>query len=418
MKKILAFLLCGLLFSVTTFAKIWNLGDEGTTTFTLDVDDTITQLLEDLGITEDVIKSQLAAAGINLNDYTDEWTQISQKVQSALDDYVEELNENEALKEASAIIPTVKNGFYDFADALAYAIQDSSSLQNTESAAWIGYFIFPGLHFRLGLDASVATLDINPLIKMTDALGYNLDLSDATDAVSHIPIVGNYKHHVVFPTVALNARLGGLSLPFIKLPFDLGLSLLSIDTRGNLDSLWPSEIGEKFNVDYLTFGMDFRYKLFKLGPSLMNLQISGMTGIYYTKGNVEAAVDQGSASFDFNQLSGMLGAQVTGHLVFVDAFFGTKLLTNIKSKVSLKARPNWENILEIDDANAMKIACAMMPEEIGFSDKGGWSDSFELNPVFYGGLGLSAKIIRLGLAASYNVTSENLGATVNVRFSW
>ena len=68
MKKILAFLLCGLLFSVTTFAKIWNLGDEGTTTFTLDVDDTITQLLEDLGITEDVIKSQLAAAGIDLND--------------------------------------------------------------------------------------------------------------------------------------------------------------------------------------------------------------------------------------------------------------------------------------------------------------------------------------------------------------
>ena len=61
---------------------------------------------------------------------------------------------------------------------------------------------------------------------------------------------------------------------------------------------------------------------------------------------------------------------------------------------------------------------ARMPSEIGFDDDGGWADSFELNPVFYGGIGLSAKIMRLGLAASYNVTSKNLGATVNVRFSW
>ena len=408
MKKILTLLLCGSLFSSLLFAKTWTLGDG----FTIDIDDTVSQMLEDLGIDEDIIKDQLKENDINLNDYRAEWDSIKDKVQDAINEYAEEFRNNEDFQNAQKIIPTVKDGFEGFAEALVYAIQDSSTLQNTESAAWIGYLI-PGVHFRLGFDASVATLDIDPLLKMTSALGYDLDLSDATDSISGIPVIGNYDHHLIFPTVALNARLGGLFLPF-----DIGLSLLSIDTRGNLESVWPSDIGDKFNINYLTFGLDFRYKLWSFGPSLMNVKVSGLTGFYITKGGVEAAVDQGSADFDFNQIAGTLGVQATGHLAFIDVFLGTKLVTNFYSKVSLKAKPNWREIMEIDDPRAMDLAVALMPEEIGFEEEGGWGEHFELNPVFYGGLGLSAKIIRLGIGASYNVTSENFGATVNLRFSW
>lgn len=405
MKKFLTLLFCGCLLSATVSAKTWNLGDG----FIIDIDDTVSQMLNDLGINEGNIKNQLNKNGIDLNDT--KYQGVKDTVQDAIAKYAKEFRDNPDFQNMQ-IIPTVKDGFADFSESLVYAIQDSSTLQNTEPSAWIGH-IFPGFHFRLGFDASVATLDIDPLLKITSALGYDLDLSDATDSIKDMPVIGSYDHHLVFPTVALNARLGGFILPF-----DIGLSLMSIDTRGNLESVWPSDAGDKLNINYLTFGLDFRYKLLKLGSNMMNVQLSGLAGFYMTKGSVEAAVDEGTAEFDFKQIGGTVGVQASGHLLFVDVFAGAKLVSNFYSKVSLKARPNWRNIMEIDDAAAMDLAVALMPEEIGFEQEGGWGESLELNPVFYGGIGLSAKIIRLGVGASYNVTSKNLGATASLRLSW
>ena len=406
MKKILSFVLC-VFCTFNLCAKTWDLGNN----FTIDVPDTIDNMLRDLGYTEEVIQEQLSSNGINLEDYAETWSQVKDQVEQAMKEYSSEFENNEDLQGAKNIIPTVKDGFNNFADVLVKSIQDSSSLQNTESSAWIGKLI-PGFHFRLGVDTSVATLDIDPLLKMTSALGYDFDLSGFQDTVSNIPIIGNYNHHVIFPTVALNARLGG-----VILPFDVGFSIMSIDSRGNIESFWPTE---DFNVQYLTFGADFRYKFFRLGTNIMNIQISGLAGLYHTSGSLDVNVDQGSANFDFSQTTGSIGVQASGHLLFVDAFVGTKLVTNIKSNVSLKAKPNWRNILgdSISDENAMDLAVALMPSELGFEKGGGWAYSFGVNPVLYGGIGLSAKVMRLGLAASYNIITENLGATLNVRLSW
>lgn len=404
MKKFLALLLCGSMFSATIFAKEWTLQGE----FEIDIDDTVSQMLVDLGIDEALINEQLEKSNIDLKSYGDEWDAIKGKVKDAISEYADTIGE----LQGGNIIPTVRDGFDDFSKSLIYAVQDSSTLSNTESAAWIGSLI-PGFHFRLGVDASLATLDIDPLLTMTSALGWDLDLSDITDTIKDTPVVGKYDHHLVFPSLALNARLGGLFLPF-----DIGFSLMSLDTRRNLESVWPSDIGDKLNINYLTLGLDLRYKLWKIGFKMLNMQVAGLTGVYMTKGDVEASVDEGSAAFDFSQISGTLGLQATAHALFLDVFVGAKLVTNFYSKVSLKARPKWSEIMEFDDERAREVAVALMPEEIGFEAEDGWGKHFELNPVFYGGIGLSAKIVRLGVGASYNMKSENLGATVNVRFAW
>ena len=407
MKKFLALLLCGSMFSATVFAtKTWTL-QEG---FDIDIDDTVSQMLVDLGINETLVNEQLKKSGINLKDYETEWDAIKGEVERAIEKYATQFGDD--FEEAAGIIPVVRDGFDDFSKSLIYAVQDSSTLSNTESAAWIGSLI-PGFHFRLGVDASLATLDIDPLLTMTSALGWDLDLSDITDTIKDTPVIGKYDHHLVFPSLALNARLGGLFLPF-----DIGFSLMSLDTRGDLESVWPSDIGDKLNIKYLTLGLDLRYKLWKIGFKMLNMQVAGLTGVYMTKGDVEASVDEGSAAFDFSQISGTLGLQATAHALFLDVFVGAKLVTNFYSKVSLKARPDWSEIMEFDDKRAMDVAVALMPEEIGFEAEDGWGKHFELNPVFYGGIGLSAKIVRLGVGASYNMKSENLGATVNVRFAW
>ena len=404
MKKFLALLLCGSMFSATIFAKEWTLQGE----FEIDIDDTVSQMLVDLGIDEALINEQLEKSNIDLKSYGDEWDAIKGKVKDAISEYADTIGE----LQGGNIIPTVRDGFDDFSKSLIYAVQDSSTLSNTESAAWIGSLI-PGFHFRLGVDASLATLDIDPLLTMTSALGWDLDLSDITDTIKDTPVIGKYDHHLVFPSLALNARLGGLFLPF-----DIGFSLMSLDTRGDLESVWPSDIGDKLNINYLTLGLDLRYKLWKIGFKMLNMQVAGLTGVYMTKGDIEASVDEGSAAFDFSQISGTLGLQATAHALFLDVFVGAKLVTNFYSKVSLKARPNWKEIMEFDDERAREVAVALMPEEIGFEAEDGWGKHFELNPVFYGGIGLSAKIVRLGVGASYNMKSENLGATVNVRFAW
>lgn len=406
MKKFLALLLCGSMFSATVFATKtkWTLQSK----FEIEIDDTVSQMLEDLGIDEALINEQLKKGGITLEDHS--WNGengIRSKVEEAIDAYADTIGE----LQGGNIIPTVRDGFDDFSKSLIYAVQDSSTLSNTESAAWIGSLI-PGFHFRFGVDASLATLDIDPLLTMTSALGWDLDLSDITDTIKDTPVIGKYDHHLVFPSLALNARLGGLFLPF-----DIGFSLMILDTRGDLESVWPSDIGDKLNINYLTLGLDLRYKLWKIGFKMLNMQVAGLTGVYMTKGDVEASVDEGSAAFDFSQISGTLGLQATAHALFLDVFVGAKLVTNFYSKVSLKARPDWSKIMELSD-DALKVAVALMPEEIGFEAEDGWGKHFELNPVFYGGIGLSAKIVRLGVGASYNMKSENLGATVNVRFAW
>lgn len=123
---------------------------------------------------------------------------------------------NEAYENIKDYIPTdspftvAENGLNDFCDDLADVIPNSQTQQNVYAEAWIGK-LFPGFHFGAGVNAGVSALDVSTLKDAALALGVD-DVKDINDTL-------------VFPTITVDARLGG-----IILPFDIGVTAMSIDT--------------------------------------------------------------------------------------------------------------------------------------------------------------------------------------------
>lgn len=291
---------------------------------------------------------------------------------------------------------TVTNSISQFTDELFKAIPNAQSQQQVYANAWIGSLI-PGAHFGLGVNAGAAALDATPLKAAAKAL--DIDTKDLPDTIA-------------FPTVAVDARIGGFILPF-----DIGITALTFDTTriSSLDdAIKPS------SIEYFAIGGDIRYAIIKGGQFRPRVSIGA--GVYYTKGSAkiedtEKVLKRANADLDFSTRTYMLETQASIKLLFFTPFIGGKLLFS-NSSLTWNAHANWNNIIAgAGDSYQYGVSQAMawgiLPTDFGDS----YSQSM-VHPQIFGGFGLDLFILTATVSMSYDFATKTPAAATSIRIAW
>ena len=382
------------MFCLGVFGATWDIPGYGT----INVPDSIAEIATGMGYTPASIAEALTDAGVT----QEEFIYHTDEIETSLTQFSNEFENNPEFAEVTGMYNAFQDGFNDLGDNLISAMMDSSTFQNIDSLSYIGSFL-PGFHFRLGLDASFATLDVQPLLNTSEILGMDFSIGDYIgEYLNDIPILNQYTHHLVFPTIALSARIGG-----IYLPFDAGFSFVKLDTRSEEFAQIPLPNG--FNADYFVIGADLRYAFIDTPV----FGISSCFELHQAKGNLELSLEQGEIGFNFESLTSAVGVQSHFTLFVADLFIGAKLNANLKSNTKLAISPNWDIIMNVGESNASMMN-ALLPREIGFETPG----NFQYGTMIYGGISLNLFCIRATATAGYNFITKNLLANINLKISF
>ena len=271
----------------------------------------------------------------------------------------------------------VSQGLEDFSIQLFDVIPNVALQQGVWPEAWIGN-IFPSAppHFGLGLSLGAAELPIEGLNK---ALSQFNEVSGGAS----FPALSN---DLAFPTFTVDARIGGLVLPF-----DIGISFMRL----------PNMKFDNVTFDYLTIGGSLRYAILQDKGLIPGLSL-GM-GFMYNKGFVEVKVeDTAYVRSDFKTTSIFFEAQVSKKILFLVPFLGFRGV--MAQSTNSWA---WEYNAPFDGYGT-----------IGQVEKGtvnrGFGDRF--HPQLFGGIGFDIFMFHANLSASYDFVSSIWGANLGLRF--
>ena len=270
-----------------------------------------------------------------------------------------------AFSQAEVALDVFRDGLHAFLDDINLSLPDSTLSGVTWSDAYIGQFIGVPPHFGVGLATGVSRFRVGGLAKTLDLVGSDLPVNE-----------------LVFPTIALEGRIGGFILPF-----DIGLRF------GFLPEVQIKDIGLK----YLHYGADIRYALLKQNLVLPNISLAlgyyGTSGaLFYVFNPAEIAkvdglisTDDETLSIDFqtNVIDGRL--QVSKSFFIVTPYAGFGLSYDITDS-------SYKLINEKDTA----------------SEKGWQYRAF-------GGLSFNIAVVKIDLSGMYNFKSENWGANLGLR---
>lgn len=257
----------------------------------------------------------------------------------------------------------------NFTSQLNYVIPNSATENNVYSDAWIGKFI-PSLpmHFAVGVEGGVTKLDMS-------------DLCQAAELVHVSGLPSNF----VFPTLGLNAKLGG-----IILPFDVGLSFMTFNTKdfGNLLK----------NIDFQFFiiGGNVRFAILQGKGILPKFSIGA--GYYYSSGNIGKTTDNYGISVGYKTHTLVAETQLSKTFLFITPFIGFRAVFS-KSDSSY----NWKTTegLTGEFSGGKTISTD-------------FSDSFI--PQVFGGVGLKLGVIQLDVNASWDFAHQIWNGGTSIRF--
>lgn len=375
------------LFALPSFATNVTLNWGNGQTATVDVPDDLLSIVND---NKSTIEAALTEYNVSSEQVTSAVSEFSGEYESYLKDF------NTLTPYTDAV-----NGLNDFCSSLNDTLPNTQTLQNVWAESWIGMLI-PNVKFGFGVNAGVATLDITSLLDVADALA--IDTSDIKDFTK------DYDNKLVFPTVAADLRIGG-----IVLPFDLGLSFVTFDTRD-----W-SQIDDGIKpcaFDYFTIGSDLRWRLLDLGGKFFHIRASASGGFYHTKGGLEVLDDDigAGASMDFKSTTLFAGAQFSAKALCFVPFLGGRLMLT-KSSVDWKANANWDSILGASTSTDSAYADVLKWNILPTNFSGGSSSSWGVRPQIYGGLGIDLFVLDITMSGSYDLVKDVLGGAVSVRIS-
>ena len=271
----------------------------------------------------------------------------------------------------------VSQGLEDFSIQLFDVIPNVALQQGVWPEAWIGK-VFPSAppHFGLGLSFGAAELPI-------DGLNKALSQFNEVSGGASFPALSN---DLAFPTFTVDARIGGLVLPF-----DIGISFMRL----------PNMKFDNVTFDYLTIGGSLRYAILQDKGLIPGLSL-GM-GFMYNKGFVEVKVeDTAYVRSDFKTTSIFFEAQVSKKILFLVPFLGFRGV--MAQSTNSWA---WEYNAPFDGYGT-----------IGQVEKGtvnrGFGDRF--HPQLFGGIGFDIFMFHANLSASYDFVSSIWGANLGLRF--
>lgn len=292
---------------------------------------------------------------------------------------------------------TAVNGLNGFSDNLKDTLPNTQIQQNVWANSWIGYLVQVGNgkfcpRFGLGANVGVASISMDAFKETGNA--FKLDL-------------GGLPSKLAIPTITFDARLGGVKVNDLSLPFDIGFTLCGLDSsRLGLDSLMKD-----VRFDFFSIGFDARYCVWE--PHVLDTKVSVGAGFYYTKGSVTVNNSNANAGLDFSSTNFTLNGQISTKLLFFRPFLGARFMfTNSKVDWYVK-NINWTSILSDSSAEMTEaINRGLLPTNIN-----GGADGFKFRPVVQGGFAFDLAVIDLTFSASYDFVSQVFGGAFSLRFS-
>ena len=271
----------------------------------------------------------------------------------------------------------VSQGLEDFSIQLFDVIPNVALQQGVWPEAWIGN-IFPSAppHFGLGLSFGAAELPI-------DGLNKALSQFNEVSGGASFPALSN---DLAFPTFTVDARIGGLILPF-----DIGMSFMRL----------PNMKFDNVTFDYLTIGGSLRYAI--LQDKIIIPAVSVGMGFMYNKGFVEVKVeDSAFVRSDFETTSIFFEAQVSKKILFLVPFLGFRgVMAQSTNSWAWEYNATFEGYGTIGQVEKGTV-------NRGFGDR--------FHPQIFGGLGFDIFMFHANLSASYDFVSSIWGANLGLRF--
>lgn len=270
-----------------------------------------------------------------------------------------------AFLQAEVDLDVFKDGLHAFLDDINLSLPDSTLSGVTWSDAYIGQLIGVPPHFGVGLATGVSRFRVVGLAETLELVGSDLPVNE-----------------LVFPTIALEGRIGGFILPF-----DIGVRF------GFLPEVQIKDIGLK----YLHYGADIRYALLKQNLVLPNISLA--LGYYGTSG---------ALSYVFNQAE---ITKVNGLTSTNDETLAIDFQTNVidgrlqvsKSFLVVTPYAGFGLSYDITDSSYTLISQTDTASEKGWQYR------------VFGGLSFNIVVVKIDLSGMYNFKSENWGANLGLR---
>lgn len=259
-----------------------------------------------------------------------------------------------------------KDALNNFLNDINLSLPDSTVSGVTWSDAYIGQLVSVPPHFGAGLALGVSRFRVSGLKESLKLVGTDLSVDE-----------------LVFPTIALEGRIGGFILPF-----DFGVRF------GYLPKIEIQGIG----VEYLHYGADIRYALLKQNILLPNISLA--LGYYGTSGNL-------SYQFTFKQLTGIKYPGITGKAEKLEIGFNTNVFDG-RLQVS-------KSFVFVTPYAGFGLSFAMTDSSYELIKEKGNSQANEWQYRAFAGLSLNIAIVRFDLSGMYNFKSENWGANLGIR---
>lgn len=317
----------------------------------------------------------------------------------------------------------IANGLNAFAGNILVAAPQAATQQNVWADAYIGK-LFPSLppHFGVGISLGGTKMDMTGLKDAATAFeGMINDFvpdsgnSSITDQLKGTVDFGSIPDIFVMPTVSIDARIGG-----IFLPFDIGISammtnpsLFSVDLS-DPNSLTSMSAPMTFNAfgfngsaDYLTLGIDIRYCVLDGGVILPKVSVGA--GYNITKGSFGISSDKSGVdanmNLSFNTQVIYVQAEVSKSIMIATVFGGARALVsntstswawNINGTKSLAGN---NLIISGEDSGSRNADTTSSTYQDGKWDFSG------VQPQLYAGVGFNFLVFQTSLSVCADIRS-------------
>lgn len=279
-------------------------------------------------------------------------------------------------------------GLDQFTHSLLKTAPSTVTQQYIYPDAYLGQLLSVPPNVAGGISAGAAQLDATGLASaLKDGLGTDL-LKDITN--------------LYLPTIVLDARIGG-----IILPFDIGVHGMLIS-----EPLTFSAKGTEFLADYGTVGANIRIPL--LEQNIILPAISLGTGFSYSKGTIGMntsgeVISHIAAGYESMIIDASL--QISKEILFITPYAGARATLS-------SSKRHWNCDYEID---ALKDATDDWKSSRSYTEEqwSPWEINSE-NPNYtaqlFAGVGIDFFfIIQFGVNASYDLVNDLWAGSVNLR---
>lgn len=317
----------------------------------------------------------------------------------------------------------IANGLNAFAGNILVAAPQAATQQNVWADAYIGK-LFPSLppHFGVGISLGGTKMDMTGLKDAATAFeGMINDFvpdsgdSSITDQLKGTVDFGSIPDIFVMPTVSIDARIGG-----IFLPFDIGISammtnpsLFSVDLS-DPNSLTSMSAPMNFNAfgfngsaDYLTLGIDVRYCVLDGGVILPKVSVGA--GYNITKGSFGISSDKSGVdanmNLSFNTQVIYVQAEVSKSIMIATVFGGARALVSNTSTSwawninGTKSLGGINLIISGEDSGSCNADTTSSTYQDGKWDFSG------VQPQLYAGVGFNFLVFQTSLSVCADIRS-------------